>query len=56
LHLDFWGSNNEAVGKADSNMYEFMIEFLRIKLILCLECQPIGRSTYCRCSCIHLEL
>jgi hypothetical protein len=24
LHLDFWGSNNEAVGK-DSNMYEFMI-------------------------------
>jgi hypothetical protein len=48
LHLDFWGSNNEAVGK--SNMYEFMIgqEFLRIKqLILCLECQPIGRSTYC---------
>jgi hypothetical protein len=50
----FGGSNNEAVGK-DSNMYEFMIgqEFLRIKqLILCLECQPIGRSTYC-CCCIH---
>jgi hypothetical protein len=51
----FGGSNNEAVGK-DSNMYEFMIgqEFLRIRqLILCLECQPIGRSTYCCCSCIH---
>jgi hypothetical protein len=43
LHLDFWGSNNEAVGK-DSNMYEFMIgrssEDQATDFVL--ECQPIG--------------
>jgi hypothetical protein len=53
LHLDFWGSNNEAVGK--SNMYEFMIgqEFLRIKQLILSGMPTYWEINLLCCSCIH---